>query len=92
MRTESGGMQTTACGMLGWKHAFGDVTPVSTQSFTGSDAFTIAGVSLAEDSAVIEAGLDVNLSRKATLGIAYQGQFGNANQQNSVSATFGVKF
>jgi outer membrane autotransporter protein len=87
-----GGMATTARGMLGWKHAFGDVTPVSRQAFTGSDAFTIAGVPLAQDSAIIEAGLDIAISKSATLGIAYNGQFGNGNAQNGVNATLEVKF
>jgi uncharacterized protein with beta-barrel porin domain len=32
---------------LGWRHAFGDTMPLSTQAFAGSDAFTVAGVPFA---------------------------------------------
>ena len=52
-----GGINATARGMLGWRHAFGDVTPTSSFAFAGGDTFTIAGVPIARDAAVIEAGL-----------------------------------
>lgn len=43
---------------VSWRHAFGDTTPLATHVFAGSDAFTVAGVPIARDAAVIEAGLD----------------------------------
>ncbi|GLK84668.1 outer membrane autotransporter barrel domain-containing protein [Ancylobacter defluvii] len=79
-------------GALGWRHAFGDVVPASTLAFAGSDNFTVAGVPIAEDAAVVEAGLDVNLSEAATLGLAYQGQFGDGVTQNGFNATLSVRF
>jgi outer membrane autotransporter protein len=85
-------MQAMARGMLGWRHAFGDTTPLSTLAFTGSDAFTVAGVPIARDSALIEAGLDLNLTPNATLGVSYQGQFGGGASQNGFKANLAVKF
>ena len=82
----------TVRGTLGWKHAFGDITPLSTNSFAGGDAFTVAGVPIAEDSAVVEAGVDFTLTKAATLGIAYAGQFGSGSSSNGVNANLGVKF
>ncbi|RUU96308.1 autotransporter outer membrane beta-barrel domain-containing protein, partial [Mesorhizobium sp. M7A.T.Ca.TU.009.01.3.1] len=70
-----GGMNATVRGMLGWRHAFGDVTPTSSFAFAGGDHFTIAGVPIARDSAVVEVGLDFNMSANATLGLSYTGQF-----------------
>lgn len=78
--------------MLGWRHAFGDTTPLSTHTFAGSDAFAIAGVPIAKDAALVEAGLDVNLSKAASLGLSYQGQFGNGATQNGFDARLNVSF
>jgi outer membrane autotransporter protein len=46
-----------------WQHAFDDITPDAALAFASTGiGFDIAGVPLAEDSALIEAGLDLNLS------------------------------
>ncbi|MDR6954619.1 outer membrane autotransporter protein [Ancylobacter sp. 3268] len=79
-------------GALGWRHAFGDVVAASTLVFAGSENFTVAGVPIAEDAAVVEAGLAVSLSEAATLGLAYQGQFGGGVTQNGFNAALSVKF
>ncbi|SFO63893.1 outer membrane autotransporter barrel domain-containing protein, partial [Mesorhizobium sp. NFR06] len=87
-----GGISATARGTLGWRHAFGDVTPTSAFAFAGGDAFTIAGVPVARDSAVIEAGFDLNMSANATLGLSYAGQFGAHAADNGAKANLSVKF
>jgi len=69
-----GPTNVTFDGTLGWRHAFGDIIPTAALSFAGSDFFAIAGVPIAEDAAVIEAGLGLELAPNATLGVAYQGQ------------------
>ncbi len=87
------GATVTAKGMLGWRHAFGDVTPLSTMRFAGGgDAFSIGGVPIARDAAVVEAGLDYALSPNATLGVTYGGQFGSGMADQSLKANFNVKF
>ncbi|WP_246674473.1 autotransporter outer membrane beta-barrel domain-containing protein [Mesorhizobium sp. B2-2-2] len=87
-----GGIDATARGMLGWRHAFGDVTPTSAFAFAGGDQFTIAGVPIARDAAVIEAGLDLNMSANATLGLSYTGQFGSGTVDQGAKVDLGVKF
>lgn len=87
-----GGISATARGTLGWRHAFGDVTPTSTFAFAGGDAFAIAGVPVASDSAVIEAGFDLQMSTNATLGLSYVGQFGGHNTDNGAKADLSVRF
>jgi outer membrane autotransporter protein len=87
-----GGMNGTARGMLGWRHAFGDVTPTSSFAFAGGDLFTIAGVPVARDAAVVEAGLDLNMSANATLGLSYAGQFGSHTADNGAKANLNVRF
>ncbi|MEI8720194.1 autotransporter outer membrane beta-barrel domain-containing protein (plasmid) [Mesorhizobium sp. ISC11] len=87
-----GNINATALGMLGWRHAFGDTTPLSTVAFAGSDAFTIAGVPIATDSAVIEAGIDLKMSANATLALSYSGQFGGGAVDNGAKLDLAVKF
>ena len=79
-------------GMLGWRHAYGDVNPEATMSFDGSQPFTVAGNPLARDAAVMEVGLDVAMSKNATLGLAYSGQFGDGNRQNTGTVNVSWRF
>lgn len=79
-------------GTLGWRHAFGDTTPLSRLSFAGSDAFTIAGVPIGQDAGVVKAGIDLNLSSVSTLGLSYDGQFSSDSTDQSVRATLSLKF
>ncbi|PRA52480.1 autotransporter outer membrane beta-barrel domain-containing protein [Ochrobactrum sp. MYb68] len=87
-----GGVDLMARGLLGWRHAFGDNVPVSTQAFTGSDAFTIAGVPIAKDSVVIETGLDLSLAPTVTLGLSYSGQIASSARQHGFKTNFRVRF
>lgn len=87
------GAPVTAKGMLGWRHAFDDVTPISSMSFAGGgNAFTIAGVPIARDAAVVEAGLDFALTPSAAIGVTYGGQFGSGIVDQSFNANFSAKF
>lgn len=82
-----------AKGMLGWRHVHGDATPDATMRFaSGGDTFSIGGVPIARDTAVIEAGLDYALTPTATLGVSYGGQFGSGMSGQSVKADFNVRF
>ncbi|OAE58249.1 hypothetical protein A7J67_19295 [Achromobacter xylosoxidans] len=79
-------------GMLGWRHAYGDVNPQATMSFDGSQPFTVAGNPLARDAAVMEVGVDLAMSKNATLGLAYSGQFGDGNRQNTGTVNVSWRF
>lgn len=87
-----GSINATARGMLGWRHAYGNTTPLSTFAFAGSDSFVIAGIPIARDAALVEAGFDLNLSPNATLGLSYQGQFASHANQNGFNARLKVAF
>ncbi|MGY3591705.1 subtilase-type serine protease [Bradyrhizobium sp. USDA 4341] len=92
-RWQLGQIVTTARADIGWRHALGDLIPLSTASFAvGSSAFAASGVSIGKDVALVEAGLHLQLSRGSTLGITYQGQFGSGITQNGLNAMFNVKF
>ncbi|MER9137988.1 autotransporter outer membrane beta-barrel domain-containing protein [Mesorhizobium sp. M0830] len=87
-----GQIKATARGMLGWRHAFGDDTPASSFAFAGGDLFTIAGVPVARDAAVVVAGLDLNMSANATLGLSYTGQFGGGTVDQGAKVNLGLRF
>ncbi|WP_019171034.1 autotransporter domain-containing protein [Pseudaminobacter salicylatoxidans] len=87
-----GAVDATLRGMIGWRHAFGDTTPESTQAFSVGDAFTIAGVPIARNSAVIEAGLHLSLTPDATLGLSYQGQIASDAQDHGFKADLSLRF
>ena len=86
------GWKTTTHATLGWRHAFGDTTPLSTFAFAGGNAFTIAGVPIARDAASVDAGIDVALSRAATLGVSYSGQFAKRSTDYGVQAKLTLAF
>ena len=72
-----------------WQHAFDDVTPGAALAFASTGiGFDVTGVPLAEDSALIEAGLDLNLSPTATLGVSYSGQLASDLVDNAVKGRF----
>jgi outer membrane autotransporter protein len=79
-------------GMLGWRHAFGDTTPASTHAFGGSLPFTLTGVPLAKDVAVLEAGIETQLRPNLTLGASYSGQFGDGLEDHGFKASLNWKF
>ncbi|WP_179119638.1 autotransporter domain-containing protein [Ensifer adhaerens] len=87
-----GPAKATARGLVGWRHAYGDVTPAVVQAFAGSDAFSVAGAPIARDSALIEAGVDFAVTPAATLGISYQGQIASTAQDHGVRADLAVRF
>ncbi|WP_263498419.1 autotransporter domain-containing protein [Mesorhizobium sp. CA13] len=87
-----GGMKATASGTLGWRHAFGDTTPLASVAFADGSSFTVAGVPIAEDAAVLEAGLDFAISDSATLGVSYTGQFASQAHDHGAKANLSVRF
>ena len=64
------GMTATARGTVGWVHAFGDTTPITTFAFGGGSAFDIAGVPIASDAALLEAGAERELAQALAAALA----------------------
>ncbi|MFY0476344.1 autotransporter domain-containing protein [Achromobacter marplatensis] len=83
-RFDSAGARGYARGTLGWRHAFGDVNPASALAFVqGGDSFTVTGAPVARDAAVVELAVGIEVSKRTTVGVAYGGQFGDGNRQNT---------
>ena len=70
---------------LGWRHAFGDVQSQTVMSFDGGQAFNVAGAPIARNAALAELGVETAITKNATIGLTYSGQFGGGNRENSGS-------
>lgn len=68
---------------LGWRHAMGDVKPTQKLAFEGGSTFSVTGVPIARDAAVVGLGAEMTIARNTTAGIAYDAQFGGGNRQQS---------
>ena len=86
------GAALTVRGMAGWRHAYGDVAPRATLRFAGGSDYTVSGVALARNAALLEAGLSYGLAANTTLGIAYAGQLGPGLSDHGVKASFSMAF
>lgn len=91
-RFELGTITTTARADIGWRHAFGDTVPHAIASFADASSFTVAGSPIGKNTAIVQAGFDLQMSKLSTLGLAYQGQFGSGLTQNAFNASLNVRF
>lgn len=83
----------TLRGLLGWRHAFGDVAPESLLAFAGGESFfTVQGTPVDRDVLVAEVGLDWRASDAISLGIGYSGQVGERAQEHSIKGSFVWRF
>jgi outer membrane autotransporter protein len=78
---------------LAWQHAFDNVTPAASLAFQSTGVpFGIVGLPIARDEALVEAGLDVRVNSRATIGISYLGQLASTGQDHSVRGNFTWRF
>lgn len=87
-----GDAEATARAMVGWRHTFGDKVPTASLAFAGGNPYTVAGVPIAEDVAVIETGLDLNLTNGAMLGLSYSGSLARNAREHGLRADLKVRF
>ena len=93
--TSNAGMpnnQTRLRGLVGWRHAFGDVTPTSALALAGQPGFTVAGVPIARNALVLEGGIDFAVSRNLTMGVSYVGQASSQVSDHGIKASLLWKF
>jgi outer membrane autotransporter protein len=84
-----GGTALIPRGPIQWQHAFGDVVPAAALAFAGAcAAFTVSGVPIAKDAALVEAGLDWRIARGMKLGVEYQGELAQTAQTHTAKGSF----
>ena len=74
---------------VAWQHALADPAPAAslTLQATGT-SFTVFGVPIARDQAVIEGGFDLRLSPSLKLGLSYVGELARGAQDHSAKGSF----
>lgn len=77
---------------LGWRHAMGDVKPRQELAFEGGSTFSVTGVPIAQNAAVVGLGAEMSVARNTTVGVAYDAQFGGGNRQQSGLLKMAVRF
>jgi outer membrane autotransporter protein len=76
-----------------WQHAFNDIAPTAALAFQNTGAgFSITGVPLARDAALVETGFDLRVSPQAKLGLSYSGQIAAHLQDHAVKGNFTWSF
>ena len=92
MQLGSAAMPVTIKGMAGWQHTYGDVSPVDSVAFAGSAPFSVVGVPIARDALVVEAGLDLNITDRASFALAYNGRYADSSTDQGVRGTLRIRF
>ncbi|MBV7482929.1 autotransporter domain-containing protein [Bordetella sp. BOR01] len=88
------GTQAFVQGGLGWRHANGDIDPSRSMAFIAGDgaSFSVAGAPIAKDAAAVNLGVGVSLGKNTTMGLSYNGQFGDSQTDNNGSLFLKVGF
>ncbi|MGV6871156.1 autotransporter domain-containing protein [Pseudochelatococcus sp. B33] len=80
-------------GLIGWRHAFGDVRPEVLLSLGGiGNAFKVEGVPVGENALVAEAGFDWQPVEALTVGVSISGQIGPKSQTHTLKGNLVWKF
>jgi outer membrane autotransporter protein len=86
------GRQAKVTAGLGWRHAFGELTPVTQNAFATGSTFTIAGAPVAADTLVLDLGADFAVGADAALDFGYSARIGSGANNHSLSATYSRRF
>ena len=80
--------------MLGWQHAYNGIVPNIAQQFaTGSTPFMISGVPIAQNSLLVDAGLNwQHQAKNINLRLSYIGQFAEHVTDNGVAGVLSWRF
>jgi outer membrane autotransporter protein len=87
------GMQLTPRLSASWKHTYGDVTSDTRQQLaTGGRNYTVSGALLDRDIYSVDAGLDLGLSARHTLGVSLNGEVGTESRSHGVTGQWRMNF
>ncbi|UXJ52608.1 autotransporter outer membrane beta-barrel domain-containing protein [Pseudomonas citronellolis] len=87
------GMSLTPRLGLGWRHTYGDLDSSTRQAFlAGGGAFSVQGTALDRNSLLLDLGLDLGLSARHSIGLAYSGEKGSQAQNHALIAQWQMAF
>ncbi|MDD0843067.1 autotransporter-associated beta strand repeat-containing protein, partial [Pseudomonas sp. Gutcm_11s] len=80
-------------GGLGWQHAFDDEIPDADMAFAETGAgFTIQGTPIAQDAAIVEAGVELNIGENSKVQMSYNGQLADEGRNHEMRIEFSHRF
>ena len=93
LNTLDNGMQLTPRFSAGWKHTYGEVYSQTRQKLaTGGTRFTVEGAALDRDRVMLDAGLDLALSPRHTVGVGITGEIGTDSRNHGVTGQWRMTF
>ncbi|MGP9821717.1 autotransporter outer membrane beta-barrel domain-containing protein, partial [Salinarimonas sp. NSM] len=84
-------LPTTAYATIGWRHAFGETTPLARPSL-GGQGFSTAAAEIARDAAVLGAGFETALGDVATIAVDYTATLDDRAAEHALSARLRIAF
>lgn len=89
---ESDGIVFVPQARIGWIHTTGDLTPLMPLTLAGGGAFTVAGVTRAEDALALGVGLNVSVDESLSGFIDYAANLSDESEAHAVSGGFRIRF
>ncbi|MFJ4193799.1 autotransporter domain-containing protein [Pseudomonas sp. NPDC089534] len=87
------GMRLTPRFSAGWKHTYGDVESHARQRLaTGGRIFTVKGAALDRNSLTLDAGLELAISPRHSVGLGYTGDVGDHSRRHGLSGQWRMGF
>lgn len=87
------GMLLTPRLSAAWQHAMGPTDSTAALTFQSTaQPFSIAGVPIARDTALVEGGVDLRLTAQAAIGLTYTADLGSSSQRQSVQGNLTWRF
>lgn len=93
LTTLNNGMQLTPRFSAGWKHSYGKVyTETRQRLVTGGNDYSVYSAPLDRDKLVVDAGVDLRLSARNTLGLGVTGEMGSDSRSHGVMGQWQMAF
>ncbi|MNF77055.1 Extracellular serine protease precursor [compost metagenome] len=93
INTLDNGMQLTPRFSASWKHAYGEIATETRQRLnTGGRKYTVSGAPLDRDSLMVDAGLELGLSARQTLGVGVNGEMATDSRNHGATAQWRMTF
>ena len=89
---EAGSLPVELSARVGWRHAAGNVGMDRALNFANGATFTVGGVPVGRDTAVVDAQLDIMVTPVTSLSLRYSGQMGSGVSDHSLNARFDMRF
>ncbi|MHC8289865.1 autotransporter outer membrane beta-barrel domain-containing protein [Pseudomonas sp. XS1P51] len=93
LNTLNNGVQLTPRFSAGWKHTYGEVyTETRQRLVTGGNDYSVYSAPLDRDKLMVDAGVDLKLSTRNTLGVGLTGEMGSDSRSHGVTGQWRMSF